>query len=149
MSPYEMVKQQLSSVVPFAKHTGVVIEDVSAEGATCTLEQRTEVENHIQTMHAGAMFVLGEQASGAAYAGAFVERMMSVRPVAAKADIQYLKIARGKLTARARLRDDAAALKQKLDAEGRVQFPVDVTITDENGVEVAAMSVDWHVKNLD
>ncbi|MEL6325216.1 MAG: DUF4442 domain-containing protein, partial [Pseudomonadota bacterium] len=85
---------------------------------------------------------------GAAYAGAFVDRMMSVRPVAASAEISYLKIAKGKLTATGKLRGDAEALKATLDAEEKVRFPVDVSIKDEGGSEVATMSVEWHVKNL-
>jgi len=148
MNPFDMVKQQLSSVVPFAKTTGVVIDEVSADGATCHLEQRPEIENHIQTMHAGALFVLGEQASGAAYAGAFIDRMMSVRPVAAEATIKYLKIAKGTITARGKLNGDAEALKAELDANGRVQFPVDVVLTDSTGLEVCEMVVHWHLKNL-
>lgn len=148
MTPYDMVREHLAKNVPFAAYTGVVIEEIDAEHAVCSLEQRGEVENHIQTMHAGAMFVLGEQASGAAYAGAFVDRMMTLRPVAAKAEISYLKIARGKLTATAKVREDASALKAQLDEAGKVVFAVDVSIKDAEGLEVATMVVDWHVKKL-
>lgn len=148
MSPFDAVKQQLSTIVPFAKHTGVVIDEITAEGATCHLDQRGEVENHIQSMHAGAMFVLGEQASGAAFAGAFLDRMMTVRPVAASAEIKYLKVAKGTLVAKAQLDGDAEALKATLDAEGRVRFPVNVSMTDSSGDEVATLVVDWHLKKL-
>jgi len=148
MNPFDMVKEQLSSIVPFAKYTGVVIDEITADGATCHLDQRGDVENHIQTMHAGALFVLGEQASGAAYAGAFLDRMMTVRPVAASADIQYLKIAKGTITAKAWLEGDADALKATLDAEGKVRFPVKVSLKDADDVEVATMTVDWHLKKL-
>ncbi|MEM9838089.1 MAG: DUF4442 domain-containing protein [Pseudomonadota bacterium] len=148
MSPYEMVRNQLAEMVPFAKYTGVVINELSGDSATCTLEQRGEVENHIQSMHAGAMFVLGEQASGAAYAGAFIDRMMSVRPVAAEASIKYVKIAKGTLTATGKVRDDVTALKAALDKDGKVKFPVDVIIADSDGDTVATMVVDWHLKSL-
>ena len=148
MNPFDRVKEQLSNIVPFAKYTGVVIDEITAEGATCHLDQRGEVENHIQSMHAGALFVLGEQASGGAYAGAFLDRMMTVRPVAASAEIQYLKIAKGKITAKAWLDGDAVALKESLDAEGKVRFPVKVSLRDESEKEVATMTVEWHLKNL-
>lgn len=148
MSPFEAVKDQLSKMVPFAQHTGVEIEEITADHGICTLDQRPEVENHIQSMHAGALFVLGEQASGAAFAGAFLDRMMTVRPVAAKADIQYLKVAKGKITARAAVREAASGLTRQLDEVGKVQFAVDVSLTDEEGTEVATMSVDWHVRKL-
>ncbi|GGY52175.1 YiiD C-terminal domain-containing protein [Parvularcula lutaonensis] len=148
MSPYDQIREQLSKMVPFARYTGVVIDEITAEKATCHLDQRPEVENHIQSMHAGALFVLGEQASGAAFAGAFLERMMTVRPVAAKADIQYLKIAKGTITATARIRENASGLIGQLDEVGKVQFAVDVSLSDAEGTEVATMTVDWHVKKL-
>ena len=148
MSPYDIVKDQMSKIVPYAHYTGVVIEELSSEGGVTTLEQRTDVSNHIGSIHAGAIFVCGEAASGAAYGGAFVDRMMTVRPVAANAQISYLKVAKGKITARAKVRDDHAALKAKLDEDGKVQFAVDVVIQNEDGDDVATMTVDWHVKKL-
>ena len=148
MNPFDMVKQQLTNTVPFAKHTGVVIDDSSPEGATCHLDQRPEVENHIQSMHAGALFVLGEQASGAAFAGAFLDRMMTVRPVAAEATIRYVKIAKGTITAYAKLDGDADALKAKLDEDGKVRFPVNVVLKNSEDLPVCEMVVDWHLKKL-
>lgn len=148
MSAYDQVRVHLAAIIPFANHTGVRIDELDAENAVCTLEQRDEVENHIGSMHAGALFVLGEQASGAAYAAAFVDRMMSLRPVAAKAEINYLKIAKGTITARARVRDDVEELKSTIDRDGKVRFAVDVSLTDAEGTEVATMVVDWHVKKL-
>lgn len=148
MNPFDMVKQQLATTVPFAKTTGVVIDELSADGATCHLDQRPEVENHIQSMHAGALFVLGEQASGAAFAGAFLDRMMTVRPVAAEATIKYMKIAKGTITAHAKLDGDAEELKAKLDEDGKVRFPVDVVLKNSEGLDVCQMVVDWHLKKL-
>ena len=71
MTPYDMIKAHLSKAVPFANHTGVVIEELAAGTARATLALRPEVSNHIGTMHAGAVFTLAEAASGAAMAGAF------------------------------------------------------------------------------
>lgn len=31
-------------------------------------------------------------------------------------------------------------------ADGRVEFPVEVELADESGTKVARMSVDWHVR---
>ena len=55
--------------------------------------------NHVQSQHAGALFTAGEAASGAAFISAFAERMGDITPLAEKAEIAYLKIARGDITA--------------------------------------------------
>lgn len=148
MTPYEMIKAHMSASVPFANHTGVVIEEVAHGTSRTTLERRPETSNHIGSQHAGALFTLGEAASGAAMAGGFVEIMMQIRPVAAKAEIAYTKIAKGKITAHAEVKGDIPALRAELDENGRVQFPVHVQMTDEEGNDVSAMTVDWHLKKL-
>jgi hypothetical protein len=37
-------------------------------------------------------------------------------------------------------------LIEHLDDEGRVEFPVEVELTDESGQAVARISVAWHVR---
>jgi acyl-coenzyme A thioesterase PaaI-like protein len=106
---------------------------------------RGDIANHIGTPHAGAMFTLGEAASGAAMAGAFAADLLSLRPVAAEAQIGYLKVAKGDLVAEARIEGEAEALNAALKADGKVSFPVHVAITDETGAEVTRMTVAWHV----
>lgn len=145
MDVYEAIKGQMGTMVPFAGHTGVVIEEVGPGSARTALEQRQETSNHIGSQHAGALFTLGEAASGAAMAGAFGDVFMEVRPVAARAEIAYLKVAKGKVAATARTGEPVDALRERLDADGKVQFPVRVSIADDAGNEVATMTVEWHV----
>ncbi|MCB1395439.1 MAG: DUF4442 domain-containing protein [Rhodobacter sp.] len=145
MTPFEMIKAHLSTAVPFATYTGVVIETVGDGTARASLPMRREVSNHIGTPHAGAMFTLGEAVSGAAMAGAFADTLLGLRPVAAEARIGYLKVAKGDLTAEARTDQAPDSLRATLAAEGKVSFPVLVAITDETGAEVARMEIAWHV----
>jgi hypothetical protein len=104
--------------------------------------------NHIASQHAGALFTLGEAASGAAMAGAFATRLAATRPVAGSAEIRYTRVAKGTITATATIGQDADGLTAKLDAEGKIAFDVNVTMTDEAGEEVAIMKVAWHLKKL-
>lgn len=145
MTPYDMIKAHLTASVPFAAHTGVVIEAIGPGTARTTLAARTETSNHVGTPHAGAVFTLGETASGAALAGAFADILLSLRPVAAEAQIGFLRLATGSLTAEAKTGLPPTDLRATLDSEGKVVFPVNVTITDETGAEVSRMSVHWHV----
>ncbi len=146
MDMFNLIKSQMGSSVPYAAHTGVTLVDVSAGEASAVLEQRTETSNHIGSQHAGALFTLAEAASGAAMAGGFADTLMSIRPVAAGANIKYLKVAKGRISAHAKVEADLAEIKSVLESSGKVQFPVHVTLTDQSGVEVAAMTVDWHVR---
>lgn len=144
-SPYDAIRAHLSRSIPFAAHTGVVIDAVGPGTASAHLPASPGTANHIGTPHAGAMFTLGETASGAAMAGAFADILLTLRPVAAEARIGFLKIARGTLTAEAQVSQPADTLRQTLDSAGKVVFDVTVRISDETGADVGTMSVAWHV----
>ena len=147
-APYDMIRDHLSQAVPFANTVGVVLGDITDSTATATLEQRPETSNHIQTQHAGAMFTLGEAASGAALAGALAPVILQSRPVAKDARISYVKIAKGTLQAEARTSRPGPDLLAELGAEGKVVFDVIVDIRDSEGDTVAEMTVAWHVRSL-
>lgn len=148
MSAFEMIRTHLDQAVPFARHTGVVLKSVADGSAVAELPEQPHTLNHIATQHAGALYTLGEAASGGAMAGALVDRLMTVRPVAAEARIKYLAIARGTIAATADTVQPAAALRAELDAIGKIQFDVAVSLTDASGKVVAEMTVAWHVKKL-
>lgn len=142
---YDMIKNHLAGAVPFADTTGVTLLDIGAGEATASLEQRPEVNNHIASLHAGALFTLGEAASGAAMSGAFVEHLLQVRPIATDAAIDYVKIAKGTIIATAKTSEPGPDLVARLAADGKVRFQVDVTLSNESDQEVARMKVGWLV----
>lgn len=143
-----MIKQHMTDNVPFAGYTGVVLEEISPERGVASLAKRGEVENHIQTMHAGAMFTLGEAASGAALGGVLADQLLVARPVAANASIKYVKTAKTDLTATAIASMPAAEALQTLNDEGKVMFDINVDIRDAEENTCAEMTVAWHVKKL-
>lgn len=145
MTPYDMIKSHLDSAVPFANHVGVKLLEIGDGTASAELDQRDEVSNHIQSMHAGAMFTLGEAASGAAMAGALAPVILNMRPVAAVANIAFKKVAKGLLTAQAKTSQDGAALMQAIKADGKVAFDVQVEMRDSSGDVVVEMTVNWYV----
>lgn len=148
MTIFEMIRAQLAKTVPFATHVGVEIAEVGNGQATARLEQTPTTVNHIASQHAGALFTLGEAASGAAMAGAFATRLAAIRPVAGSAEIRYTRVAKGTITATGTIDQDVDGLTAKLDAEGKIAFDVNVTMSDEAGEEVAIMKVAWHLKKL-
>jgi len=145
MNPYEMIKAHLGEAVPFANHVGVELLEITDGMATAQLEQRRETENHINGQHAGAMFTLGEAASGAAVAGALAPVILKMRPVASVAEINYRKFAQGTLTATATTSRKGAELMAAIEAEGKVAFDVAIDIRNAAEETVVEMKVNWYV----
>lgn len=143
---YEQIKKQAIEAVPFARHAGVVVTEAGRGSARAQLAQRPEVLNHVGTLHAAALYALGEAASGVAMAGAIAPVILSVRPLAAEARIQYLKPAKGTITAEGRVDRDPDQLVEEIRSEGKARFDVAVTLSDEAHVVVAEMKVQWHAR---
>lgn len=146
MTDFDAIAQGMTQAVPFAGHLGLEITQVAPGEASVTLPERPELGNHVGSQHAGALFTVAETASGAAFVGAFVERMADVTPLARSAEISYEKIARGPIEARARLGVPAADALATLDAEGKVEFPCEIELFDGEGTRVATATVNWHVR---
>jgi acyl-coenzyme A thioesterase PaaI-like protein len=145
MDPYEMIRAHLGKAVPYATHTGVELLEISDGEATARLTQRPETENHIKGQHAGAMFTLGEAASGAAVAGILAPVISQMRPVAAMAEITYRKFAQGTLVATATTSRSGPELLATLKTDGKVAFDVMIDIRDAEDETVVEMKVNWYV----
>lgn len=146
MTDFDAIAQGMTQAVPFAGFLDLEITSVAAGEATVVLPERAELTNHVGSQHAGALFTAAEAASGAAFVGAFAERMGEVTPLARSAEISYEKIAKGPIEARAKLGVPAAEALATLDAEGKVVFPCEIEMTDASGLRVATATVDWHVR---
>ncbi|HET8955641.1 MAG TPA: DUF4442 domain-containing protein [Solirubrobacterales bacterium] len=143
---FDAIAKGLAMAVPFASHLGLEITEVGPGEAIVVLPRRAELNNHVGSQHAGALFTAAETASGAAFVGAFAVRMGDVTPLAKSAEIDYLKIANGPITAKGTLGMEAAEALATLDAEGKVEFPCEVELTDKDGQLVATATVHWHVR---
>jgi uncharacterized protein (TIGR00369 family) len=146
MTDFDAIAQGMTQAVPFAGYLGLEIASVAEGEAVVRLPERAELTNHVGSQHAGALFTVAETASGAAFVGAFVERMGEVTPLARSAEISYEKIAKGPIEARATLGVPAADALATLDAEGKVEFPCEIELTDGSGTRVATATVHWHVR---
>ncbi len=146
---YEAIKGGLTAAIPYNAHLGLEVVDVGPGRGVVRLPDDERLRNHVGTQHAGGLFSAAEAASGAAFVGAFAEKLGEITPLARSASIRYVALARGPITATATLEEDAAALLERLDADGKVQFPVQVELTDEQDATVAEVTVDWHVRKND
>ncbi len=134
--------------VPFAQHARIDVLDIGPGTGRARMPDEPELRNHIQSLHAGALFTLGETASGSAMLGAFGPVLGAARPVTRRAEITYRKIARGPIEARAALDRPAPELLAALEDKGRVDFDVRVTLANQGGETVAEMVVTWNLARL-
>jgi acyl-coenzyme A thioesterase PaaI-like protein len=110
------------------------------------LPDQPDFHNHVGGPHAGAMFTLAESASGAIVLSAFGDQLSRAVPLAVKAEIGYRKLAMGPVTATAELGRPAAEVVAELDAGERPEFPVNVTITREDGAVTGEMIIVWTLR---
>lgn len=143
---YEMIRAMMSEAVPFARYVGVELLEVGDGFAGARLVQQHDLSNHVGTIHAGALFTLAETTSGAAMAGAFVDMIAQLRPVAAEARIVYSKLVRGTVQCTAATSEPAEELRRRLREEHKVVFDVLVELINEDEQPVATMTVSWNVR---
>jgi acyl-coenzyme A thioesterase PaaI-like protein len=143
---FEAVRAGLEQAIPFNRHLGLEVVAVADGSGSVRLPDDPALLNHVGSQHAGGLFSAAEAASGAAFVGAFAERMGEITPLARSARIDYRKLAKGPIVATGTLSEDKAALLERLDADGRVEFAIDVSLRDADDVEVATTTVDWHVR---
>ena len=146
---FDAVAKGMALAVPYIGHMGIEVTEMSEGAATAVLPDRPELLNHVGSQHAGALFGVAETASGAAFVGAFAARMGDVTPLARSAEIAYVKVARGQVEAKAKLTKPAAEALATLDKDGRVDFSVEVELTNTDGDVVATATVDWNVRLKD
>jgi acyl-coenzyme A thioesterase PaaI-like protein len=146
---YEALRKGFEAAIPYNRYLGLEAGEVGEGRGVITLPDDDRLHNHVASQHAGALFSAGEAASGAAFMGAFADHLANVTPLARSADISYLKLAKGPITATGTLGEGKDALLSRLDAEGKVEFPVVVELTDAQGTKVAEMMVHWHVRRND
>jgi uncharacterized protein (TIGR00369 family) len=142
---YDILRRRLADIIPLNKLLGIEIVSIGDGVAQARLPFRPEITNHIGSVHATAIFGLAEAASGCAMSGAFAPVVLEIRPVAASATVNFMKIARSDLIAYAKTPGPSEELRAKLKADGKVVFDVSVDIKDDAGVEVGRLTVAWHI----
>ena len=140
------IGEMLAATVPMARTLKLEFVETSAEKAVVSLPDQGEFHNHVGGPHAGAIFTLGETASGTIVLAAFGEQLARAVPLAVSAEIAYRKLAMGAVTATATLGRPAVEVVAELDAGGRPEFPVTIEIRRGDGAVTAEMKVVWTLR---
>ncbi|MGQ4336439.1 DUF4442 domain-containing protein [Streptomyces hayashii] len=140
------IGEMLAATVPMARTLNLQFIEAGPEKAVVALPDQGEFHNHVGGPHAGAMFTLGESASGAIVLAAFGDQLSRAVPLAVGAEIAYRKLAMGVVTATATLGRPAAEVVAQLDAGERPEFPVAIEIRRADGAVPGGMTVTWTLR---
>jgi uncharacterized protein (TIGR00369 family) len=142
----EMIRSGIEQM-PYNAMVGVRILEMDGGRARGALAARTEVGNHVGTMHAGAQFSLIEAVSGAAVSSAFLDLLGRAVPLAQGAELTYRRPARGDVVAEASMAaEEIARVRAELDSQGRSRFDVQVTVTDAGGTLATEAVMRWYIR---
>ena len=127
----------LRRAVPFTGTARLQYVALTPQRVEVAVANQRRVQNHIHGVHAAAMTLLAETATGMVVG-------MNVRddclPLAKELKVAFKKRAQGALRAVATLTDEQRALMQQSN-KGEVQ--VQVTVTDETGAEPVQCEFTW------
>jgi len=125
------------TVVPFVGTSGLRYEKLTNNEVVVSIRNRRKVQNHIKGVHAAAMALLAETATG------FVVGMNlsdDKLPLIKSLHVDYKRRTVGDLRAVATLTDEQVAIIQR---EPKGEILVAVTVTDESGQQPVACEMLW------
>ena len=129
--------------LPFNKHIG--LEQASVPNFLLMLTERTEYLNHLNTVHASALFALAEATSGFFLLNEFKE-LKDILPVVRKVETKYKKPAQGKILSKADfVNTDKEKILEDLSNKGRTLLTVRVSLYDSDNNNVMQSDFEWFV----
>jgi acyl-coenzyme A thioesterase PaaI-like protein len=132
-----LVSFMLGNVVPMVGSAKLRFEEVTTDRVVVTIRNRRRVQNHIKGVHAAAMALLAETATGFCVGMNVPDDKL---PLIKTLKVDYLKRAQGDMRAVAQLRPEQIQQIRTLD-KGEVTVPV--SITDESGGEPIQCEMVW------
>lgn len=124
-------------VVPFVGTSGLRYEELTPERVVVSIRNRRHVQNHIKGVHAAAMALLAETATGFAVGMNLPDDKL---PLIKSLKVDYLKRTRGDMRAVATLTPEQVELIRNTP-KGEVLVPV--MVTDESGEEPIRCEMLW------
>jgi acyl-coenzyme A thioesterase PaaI-like protein len=123
----------LGWIAPYSSSIGALVEEIKPGYARVSLKDRRRVRNHLHSIHAIALLNLGEIATGLAVLSTI---SASMRGIVLSINAEYLKKARGKLTAIAEFQ-----LPEPLT--DNTPCEVEARLMDQTGTTVTLVRVTW------
>lgn len=146
--PADQIGPLMHQLVPMVATLGLEYVEVSDARAIVVLRDQPSYRNHVGGPHAAAMFAVAESATGAVALAAFGDYMDRAVLLPKTATMEFLKIARGDLTATAYIDADVAAARAQFDLGSRPEFDIVADITNSEGEPTGRLRALWTLKRL-
>ena len=132
-----LITKMFNSQVRFAGTGGVRFVELAEGRAVLTMRNQRKVQNHIRGIHAAAMALLAETATGAVLGMTIPDTHI---PLLKTMHVDYVRRAKGALRAEATLPPE---LRQRVLSEERGDCAVPIKVTDEGGEEPIKCQMVW------
>ena len=132
-----LITWAFGGTVHFVRTAGLRFEELTEERAVLLIRNRRRVQNHIGTVHAAAVALLGETATGAVFGMNVPDDKF---PILRSMRIDYTRRSQGALRAEAWLSPEQRASFVR-DEKGDITVPV--KITDETGESTVEAEYVW------
>jgi acyl-coenzyme A thioesterase PaaI-like protein len=129
-----LVTQAVGTVIPFVDTAGCFIEEYTPERVVVRLDNREGVQNHLGGLHAAALALLAETASGLVVA---LNVPPASSPVLRTMDVSFKQFARKTVEAEATLSTEEA---DRIQSRPIGKVNVDVTLTETNADTILVSS---------
>ena len=133
------------TVVPFHDHAQIEILDAPKGAGAARIPDASELRNHLGTVHGGMLFALGEVAAASGIMRLLGPDIARLRAITRRGAIEYLKPARGAISGAATIGMSAADIAASLSRSPSVDVPIQVELTDDAGIVVARLAIDWFI----
>ena len=127
----------ISFAIPYTGSVRPIVREVRPGYARVELRDRRAVRNHLESIHAIALANVGEFTGGLAMTATAPP---DVRSILLKLEVEYLKKARGRVTA------ECHCTVPEVTAP--VDHVVQTTVRDAAGVEVARVAANWRLSRI-
>jgi len=132
--------------LPYNKFIGLKFSD--DPDYLLMLDSMSEYRNHLDTVHASALFALAEATSSHFLLNEFSE-LTDIVPVVRKVDVKYRKSAEGKIFSKAKLSDTTKGeIIDSLREKKRALLKVEVFLFDPNNKLVMQSGFEWFITSL-
>jgi acyl-coenzyme A thioesterase PaaI-like protein len=132
-------------IVPFSEHARIEVLDRPGCHGSARIPDLIELTNHFGTVHGAALFAVGEVAAAIGMTRVLGRDGAGLRSITRQAKIDYLKPARGVITADATVEMRRGEILTALETASSIDVPIRVTLTDSTQLEVARLAVGWFV----
>lgn len=135
----------LSWLSPFNAHLGSRLVEWTDEKCVIAIKRHRGVRNHVKSIHAGALFTLGETCAGLVIIRNFP--FAKYRPLMSDVKVNYSKQARGDVTGECVIpKETVARMLREIVAEQIPFVEVVTNIMNDQKEIIAVVTTTWQVK---